>query len=160
MPSIKCPQRNTQHTVCTCHFARLSKQNGFLAFCLIATSVIFFLETPHATWQQSKRHVDGGWVFLPVVGFFMWNERSVLGDSLGVVAITITLPSRTPPLPALVNSSRRGTVEWTKSLDRLIHRACRSDVKRPPPVCCCHHYLSLLPPLHPPILTSCRGDRS
>ena len=157
-----------QHAVCTCHFELLSKQNCIMAFCLIATSVIlfYFPEISHATWQQSKWHVDGGWVFLSVRCWFLsvkWKIR--FGRQLRCASYHNNLapPSAAPLTPTpLVNSSRCGTVEWTKSLGRLIHRALRSDVKspHPTPFCCHHHYLTLLPPLHPPIPTGCWGDRS
>lgn len=127
----------TQHPVCTCDFVLLSKQNCIMAFCLIATCVIFFffLKYHMPLDRRANDMLMGAECSCQfVVGFLVWNERSVLGDSLGVVAITITLPLPVPPPPPLVNSSRCGTVEWTKSLDRLIHRACQSDVKRAPPL--------------------------
>lgn len=136
MPSIKCPQRNIlcSTLVCTCHFALLSKQNWITPFsfdCHFQFFLFFFSlnTTCHLTAKQMTcswgQRVPVSWLLVS-----KWNERSVLGDSLGVEAITITL---TPPTPLSLILLSAVRLNGQKSQDRLIHRARRSDVKSPSP---------------------------
>lgn len=88
-----------QHTVCTCHFALLSKQNCVTAFCLIATPVIFFFFKYHMPLDRRANDMLMGdeCSCQFIVGFLVWNERSVLGDSLDSLG-----SPRHPPPPLLI----------------------------------------------------------
>lgn len=146
-----------QRSACTSLHAILSQQNCSVAFCLIATRTRSLKRHKALDSRANDMLMRAECSCHLVVGFLVRSERSVLVDSQGVEAI-----SSPPPHPhPLVNSSCCGMLEWTESLDRLIHQCPPQKMRRDPLRLCFHcHYFALLPPLHPPFPKSCRGDRS
>lgn len=109
-----------QTSLCTCHLMLFSLNKAvswlfaWLPLLFFAFFLFFSLEIPHATWRQSKWHVDKGWVFLsPPSCFLSVKWKNSFGRHLRCGSYHDNLA---------VNSSWCGTLEWTKSLDRLIHR--------------------------------------
>lgn len=68
-----------QRTVCTCHFALLSKQNWNTAFCLIATSVLFFSSSLNTTCHLTAKQMTCWWgsVLLSVPCWFLSVKREI-----------------------------------------------------------------------------------
>lgn len=87
--------------------------------------------------------------------FLVWSERTVLGDTLGVVAITITLP-----LILLGAERLNGQNPWTDWYIGACWRCEEPPTPLPHSSTCHHHYFTVFSPLHPPLPMSSWGDRS
>lgn len=104
----------------------------------------------------AERNVDEGWVLLSS-GFVFFSGRSVMGECLGVMCITITLLLHPTPLLIFLAVARLNRLNpWTDWYIGACQRRCEelSLLFR----CHCHYFIP--PPLHSPFPTSYQGDRS
>lgn len=131
----------------------LSQQSYIKVFCLTVTCG-YFHAIPQAAWQL-KELMTQAECSCHLVLFF--SERSVMGECLGVMCITITLLLHPTPLLILLAVARLNRLNpWTDWYIGACQRRCEelSLLLR----CHCHYFIP--PPLHSPFPTSYQGDRS
>lgn len=153
MPSVTNLQRNTAR--CSeRHHIELFLLNKAISKCFVWLSLVLFSMTP-TSCLTAERIVDAGWVLLS--SGFVFSERSVMGERLGVMCITITLLLYPTPLLILLAMARLNRLNpWTDWYIGACQRRCKelSLLLR----CHCHYFIP--PPLHSPFPTSHQGDRS
>lgn len=171
MPSIKRPQRNLQFGTPYAHVTSSCSLNKTVSWHFVwlplLLSFFYFPEIPHATWQQSKWHVDGGWVFLSVRCWFLsvkWKIR--FGRQLRCASYHNNLapPSslRRPPPPLLILpaaarlNGQNPWADWYIVLSGVTWKAPTPLPFAVTTITLPSFLLSTLPPIPP----GCRGDRS
>lgn len=154
MLSVRYPQRNTApHWKCH-HLERFSL-NKAISKCFVWLSLAVISMQSHKlpdSWKNWWRRLSA-----PVIWFCFFSERSVMGECLGVMCITITLLLHPTPLLILLAVARLNRLNpWTDWYIGACQRRCEelSLLLR----CHCHYFIP--PPLHSPFPTSYQGDRS
>lgn len=136
-----------------CHFEPFSL-NKAISKCFVWLSLVLFSISHKLldSWKKCWWRLSA-----PVIWFCFFSGRSVMGECLGVMCITITLLLHPTPLLIFLAVARLNKLNpWTDWYIGACQRRCEelSLLFR----CHCHYFIP--PPLHSPFPTSYQGDRS
>lgn len=134
----------------------VSQQRYIKVFCATVTCVFFHI--PQAAWQLKEMLMQAECSCHLVL---LFSGRSVMGECLGVMCITITLLLHPTPLLILLAVACLNRLNpWTDWYIGACQRRCEelSLLLR----CHCHYFIPPPPPLPllSPFPTSYQGDRS